>query len=1240
MDPLRRTITSRKRGAALLIVLAFVVLLTGVSVAYLSRTTSDRQVAHGSFNQSKADQLVASAMDNILGDLRKEIANGSTATAEPDGTTLYTPTAAANMIPQHSGQNPAGVPNLIRRSVRSDSLSGNPGLPSLASPVNSTTDVSANGRSVTPARWNTHYLVPKQNTGTDDSIPINAFANATPDWVFVTSDPTNTTAGRKVITSPDQTVIGRYSYAIYDVGGLLDMNVAGYPTDPSAAPIPAQRIGRKGSLAYADLTALGNYPIPNPNPTGTAVYQVDRLVGWRNYATTHASNNFPDVTPVSQAFARNFQTSTTPAANFYSYVVNNPTGFVSPCPWDSSLLLCSTAVNWNGRTDQNFVQRQELVAFRNTSSSGLSANQKFPSDALQYLSTFSRETNAPSLSPPTPTATNPNFLTIRVATSFTRFDGTTAVLGEPLVKTRFALSRLAWITYKGPSASLATTDPVYQALTNAGVTATTIKAGTAANIKTCFGLVWDSRAYVPATATTNSQGQQWVYISPSSGNGGGNFDPISNPSGNPASDIKTLATVVSENREPDFFELLRAAILDASLGQNTGGGVTSSAADSQGANTFPDLHMSNKALHVLTIGACIIDQADPDSVPTRIQSKPSAASVWWTAYGAESVPYITQIYPIAGTSPANINQWATYLLFQLWNPHIGAALPVPAPQVRLRIDGSIGIFSDGGNSRTWATASNKQTFTIPPTGVTVTQMPLTTGALGPGATPVPLSTPGVAATAPPVGSATLPGFERLPPPATGASIANYIGLRLPDFTLGSGNPSAPVIGLYFGALPTQQFNATMECTVDGGTTWIPYNHFIGIIDRNSTISGVTGSWINGASVPVRAAGSTAGLPNSSPNRDQFNAARLADSPLPDCLMKSDPRATRFGIVQFRPPSSWTTTRITDPLWPTGNSTVPNGYGGNIGDPPDNTHPVEHAPIRFSTSGGGNGIYFPATLCINNAPSTSTRTSYADGDGVIRPADATYPDPSVATTGSSTPYYSTSTDYHPIMLNRPFRNVGELGYAFRDLPWKTLDFFTDKSADAGVLDVFTINDGPVQLDGSNNFLSLGPVPTIVAGQVNLNTTQASDLQSAFAGAILDEISSTTVNKTGTGATDAPVLAANVVNATSTTPMQNRSELITRSTLATSILPVPLSGAAHDQRVKSRREVVARAMASLSQTRTWNLLIDVLAQSGHFKPNATSLQNDFISEGEQHYWVHVAIDRFTGQVIDKQIEVVNE
>jgi hypothetical protein len=46
----------------------------------------------------------------------------------------------------------------------------------------------------------------------------------------------------------------------------------------------------------------------------------------------------------------------------------------------------------------------------------------------------------------------------------------------------------------------------------------------------------------------------------------------------------------------------------------------------------------------------------------------------------------------------------------------------------------------------------------------------------------------------------------------------------------------------------------------------------------------------------------------------------------------------------------------------------------------------------------------------------------------------------------------------------------------------------------------------------------------------------------------------------------------------------------------------------------------------------VLIDVVAQSGSFKPNATSLHNDSVIESEQHYWVHVAIDRFTGQVIE--------
>jgi Tfp pilus assembly protein PilX len=677
MDWLPTAVPSRERGAALIIVLALVVLLTGVSIAYLSRTTSDRQVAHSSFNQSNVDQLAQSALDNIIGDLRQEIANGSSARVQDDGTTVYLPTAAANMVPQRSG-NAAVAPNLIRRSVRSDVLNGHPGVPSRASAVNSTTDISANGRSVTLARWNTHYLLPKYNTGTDDSYPPSpllppfnpnpAVPNGftPPDWVFVT------TAGATPSPAPAD-VIGRYAYAVYDEGGLLDMNVAGYPTGTT----PAQ-FGRKGSVAYVDLTALGNYPIPNPNTDNPPVYQVDRIVGWRNYATTQPTNNFPDTgPPANKAFAYNFQTGTTPATNFYNYVVNNGNGFLSP----------STAI-WNGRMDQIFIQRQELIAFRKTT--GFSAN------ALQYLSTFSRETNAPSFSPSTPagstidyaalantaTAVNPNFLSRRVTSSFTRFDDTTAVVGEPLVKTRFPLSRLAWITYKGPSASLATTDPVYTALINAGVSATTISAGTTANIQACFGLTFGGNT-----------GDPWTY------------------SHGAADRILRLDEVAAARRDADFFELLQAGILSGSLGQDTGGpggtrGVT-------GGNVFPDVHMNSSMQHLLTIGACIIDQADPDSIPTRIQFTGITGSTW-TAYGIENLPYITQMYPIAGTSWEDSSKWATYLLFQLWNPHQNAgALPAP---VRLRVNGGIGIFT-GGNAETWNT-SNPPTFTA--TGQAVT----------------------------------------------------------------------------------------------------------------------------------------------------------------------------------------------------------------------------------------------------------------------------------------------------------------------------------------------------------------------------------------------------------------------------------------------------------------------------------------------------------------------------------------
>src|SRR6266404_4828549 len=113
---------SSNKAAALIIVLAFVVLLTGVTLTYFSRTTSERQLAHSSYNDTTADLLARSAQDSIVSDLKQEIIAGSTSpaptfgpVASPGPYHLYVPNSAAYMVPQRSG-NLAAAPNLIRRS--------------------------------------------------------------------------------------------------------------------------------------------------------------------------------------------------------------------------------------------------------------------------------------------------------------------------------------------------------------------------------------------------------------------------------------------------------------------------------------------------------------------------------------------------------------------------------------------------------------------------------------------------------------------------------------------------------------------------------------------------------------------------------------------------------------------------------------------------------------------------------------------------------------------------------------------------------------------------------------------------------------------------------------------------------------------------------------------------------------------------------------------------------------------
>jgi hypothetical protein len=1202
MGPLHRSTSSRERAAALIIVLAFVVLLTGLAVAYLSRTTLDRSVAHSSFNQSKADLLVASATDSIVGDLRQEIVNGSTATPV-NGATIYTPTSAANMIPQRS-ENAAGVPNLIRRSVRLDPILP-PGLGSRASAANSTTDISANGRFVTSTRWNSHYLVPKKDTGTDDPVPIDAFTSATPDWVFVTNN------GAAPITQPSASVLGRYAYAIYDEGGLLDMNVAGYPTGTTI-----YQYGRKGSLAFADLTAPSPYSIQNPNSDPTPVYQVDRLVGWRNYGSTQPSNNFPESSP-AQAFAKNFQTSATPATKFYSFVVNNTNGFLqvrgsyspSPSPWPYA--SPSPYPAGNERTDQLFLNRQQLIAFRNTTG--------FSSNTLQYLTHFTREAeaNSPQWSPTTPTLINPNFQTLRVTGSgFLRNDGSAAIAGEYLVKKRFLLQQLNWLTYKGPSANrtIPTSAPAIGSgdydmwlLTRQngltfGLTSAFLSKGTdlsqatqtasTANIYKYFGLVW------------NAANEGWNYIG----------HPASPTASSPlATSIATLDTI-TDKREPDFFELLQAGILDSSLGD-------ASSPDP----ALPIVHQQSKMLHILTIGANLIAQSRVDSYPVRIAF--SSGGTPMEAVGTPRLPYNNSLAACAvgaTQSPAGGVHWL--LVPNLWDPFRDSwdlteanasnsgngPLLTPGylrPQTRIRITGSVsfGSVPAAASVKSGSVASDVPVTTFSSLTGIDSNLPLVSGATTNNwhgrdgfLEASRLRTNDVSGSVTQfttTNSPTTPLFEWNSLTTTGMTQigqggnqrwivfrVSLPGANIPPSAFPPNAAQNPVLILNPGFQMTVEYQSP-------NNQWYPYSYLQGNSASSNTWIGKTTpqrnlNLVTDYSVYGKLSGTIPTIVNYSDpaTATTWATATLADAPM---FAKADPRSIRYdsqiGVVNLSsPPMAVVSAGVIGSIWPDTYATPPPMWTTASPGPTPSPNPNPATYSQIADNG-------PA----NSNPYNENSSSSA-GDTV-----------------------------RPIMMNRPFRSVGEMGYAFRDQPFKTLDFSSASSPDAGLLDLFTVNDYS-DTSGAR------------AGVVNLNTRQAAPLAAVIASTITREATPRQMSSGNPSPAPVPIANTQANNSAASIVLANATPLVNKANLTNLIATETGLGPLVP---KTQRESIARALGEADQTRTWNLMIDVIAQSGRYPPNANNL-GGFVVEGEQRYWVHVAIDRFSGQVIDRQIEVVKE
>jgi hypothetical protein len=1465
---------SNSRGVALVIVLAFVVLLTGLIIAFFSRSMLDRQISNSSVSRAKVNAFADGATDAIIGELKQEIVLGSSSNTITTGnvtTTLYTPLAPAYMLPQLSGT--SGITatgllypyNLLKVSSTSQLFySGSNGtIPSTGTnnviSVSSTTP-SLNGRYLTPAYWNQHYLLPI--TSSTDSTPytsgtITAFVP--PSWILVARNGTNPISWNSNMVASSSnlsSVVGRYAFAIYHEGGLLDVNCAGYPAGSgSAAIIP--NIAYKPGLAYADLTQL---------PGGLTSTQIDQLVAWRNFASIPVPGASSPASFLSPGF------NNTSGSNYYNLISSNTTGY---------LAVNGTAVN-SGQTDRMFTSRQELIKFvqNGLGVSGTSLN------VLNYLTTFTRDLNQPSYIPPVQSNTsapvvltgslggnsayvapagyadkliNPSFPTVRVQASFPRNDGSTANVGDPLVNKRFALNRLAWVTPFGPIADNngnlnptgnAAIQQIITAYQGDGISAQYLALGGTTNIAKYFGLNWDS---------ANNRWNYNVHVGSSViGGGTNNFIMLV---GRPAGTGSNAATYVEDaNRDPDFFELLKAGITVGSLGKAglpSGSTVSSSQISGEGYSTWQVPVNERYAFdtsvdyHVIQLGANILSEVNPTSYSVRITFNDGSARGAWEFQGVTDLPYLgyvfngvlrTQLpnpvplggpgrnadnspyqYPTAVTGTTALTGSGNAYMVQVpavWNPYDPNGTPgvVRPSRFRIVVDSNDPVSLSGSGSSSdlpmWHAAEgsadtsyynygNQGLLDRNPyystwcTGVGGTAERWT-GTEGPGiGTPVSDAVTFTDGTGALYREPTLIFSTSAPGNATrmnamaSGSEANITGIDanpLPGESDGSTGPWAPLV---LGQFPLAFANPPTS-----GTTTIYYagmgaiGNAAGTNDSNRIYLTyrlqyadpiTTGNWITYDTKYGRTTDGLFGFQYDFDHSSPGFTACVAQVPNiynTYCWASAmDPRSARFGLftdtMNAGRSTAWsacspaalgwifnsgsgttsgtTTVGITYPIRqdnsvglyfinldasnvPSGGQTAGNGSGllslwnSSTTDIPYTSFLAGWTAAAMNINPHGYStvwMFAPGMYAQNNpsAPflqgSTIEPAYYADADGIVRRAAGAYvasggtaggisattpvglPPASIqGYTGAvsslvapagATPF--TQSQSRPLLLHRPFRSVAELGYVFRDLPWKDLDFFTPESGDAGLLDIFCINE------------TASPT-SLVAGKVNLNTAQAPVLTAIISGACVDDPKITNATVGSVSPSVSSTIATALVTRTSGTnfgPLENISELVGKWNAA-----VPASGTASGfiyspsnsgaswgvdlpspsyadgklsfvgfsgastisgtsgtlnnlsdayanasysnaslqtsmSQVMRFREAPVRALASVGQTRVWNLMIDVVAQTGRYPSSAASAPNPlsaFNVEGQQHYWVHVAIDRLTGQVLDKQIEVVKE
>jgi len=1259
----------RESGAALVFVLAMLVLVLTVVLAFFSRATLNRQIASASASNTKVQLIFQTAEAYVLDDFQREIEAGSTQVSPTNlSVQIHRPitltnvgigvtnTWAPSMVPQRVGD--AGITNIVKisRGGRAFFTNGE-GYTSngttRASAI-STTNASANGRFMTKDRWNLPKLMADSET--------NAFV--APDWIYIDRQGNTPTDFSTNMASSESTntnyVIGRYAYVVYDVGGLIDINVVGNQ-------LPDAENSRRGRLNQVSLT--------NGIP---GITDFASLVAWRSSVSSTNTNSAPGIGGLFD-----------PKRTF----IDVPTD------------------------EQAFVNRQDLLAY-------VASTNTISTNSLPFLTTFSRDLNAPSYEPnsarpmlpasPAPNLMNPALLTVRYGTNASnstivpittlhRPEGNCTVKsGTPVMPRRFPLNKINLLEQSSPDTNAI---KYYFGLTRNGTQSWSYNATTS-----------DGR--IAKLSEVAEQGRepnffeilQAVIITGSLGKFGANTYTDEVDKIMPDYSIGYLKGL-------DCFQNFQVMHIGANI------------IDQWDSNDIPTcIEFGNPGAYFSFYGIENLPYISQISLAgCRPTYNKDLFQVWalfdvWNPHqNAKKLPSGIdgfRIVPVSGSG----NWWLSYSISS-WT-----AIQ-PLTSILYSNDVTLG----GCNIKTGITKSivelngnGTRTVIFPATDPDPTKVdysePKTLGGVPSSSTDIPgllmmECSPGMAI--PPQGAARLDKLQisinsLMDAVAPYTTSNNSTGLP-PDTC---GRKDYPPGTTFSGLDPKywlQELQLTGNITVAGkfgvkahncvrsmkrsdpycfdlqyqaGGNWHTYQKVEGLFQQtdiaSSPVNGL-GFDAGGESVTKNATVTDTRAFFTNTHHSATDAALQNEfytwrSPGASVgMIKADPRTSRFGLSSWNvnsstPPSTFGLAKwkdffppsVPDPLpfpfidylglsvrdstadftgslydrkWYVPGAGYSAGWGQPAGVPvvPGNP-PGLVGEFKFYT--GISGLKQPPLFgLVSNNPdalNAANPARYPDPDGVIRPGDGYFwaqPPATVPTTTSALPTARGQFTDRPILLNRPFRSVGELGYVFRDVPWKTLDFFSRRSGDLGLLDVFSISETD------------GDLP-LTAGQINLNTRQTAVLAAVLLNSSkqLPEVNAS-VAPSELSAAQANMIAAAIVAESKDRPFADKGDLVTR-VLNSGIGIDPLAPAVgespetkHEAALKSAREAAVRTLAEIGTTRTWNFLIDLVAQTGRFTA-ASKNGSDFMVQGEERVWIHVAIDRITGEVLELRREVVNE